>query len=439
MMKKMLHLFFTILLTVLYLFPYQNVYADNFNIDFEPSCESVLLVNLDTDSVIYDKNSDKRMAPASITKIMTYVVVADNVSDFDNTTVDIKDSILKSLLGTGSSLSGIKADETLSVSQLLHCLMIKSGNDAALALADFVGNGDINAFVEKMNDKAKELGCYDTHFVNPHGLDNDDHYTTAKDLVKITKYAMTLPGFVETTSKVTSYILGENRYPLVTTNSLIDPVRGGKYYCKYVKGIKTGSDTKAGKCLVSSAINNGYTYICVALGGFVPNDNCAMLDTKALYQWVFKNLELKPVLSKNKPMGDIKLKLAWQKDSLQLVPAKDYSAMLPKNVMASSIDIKLDKPEYVNAPIKMGQKIGTATLSYANTPIATIDLVSGEDVSRSNVLFAIYFVKNIITSIWFKLSVIIALLLLGAYFVMFIRCNKKAKRKRKARKARKYR
>ena len=438
MLKKTLHLFLISLLMILYFVPYQLVYADNFNIGFEPSCESILLVNLDTDSTVYSKNSDKKMAIASLTKIMVYVVVSDNVSDFDNTTVVVKDELLKSLLGTGSSLSGIKAGETLSILQLLHCLMIKSGNDAALVLADYVGNGDIGAFVQKMNDKAKDLGCQNTHFVNPHGLDDDDHYSTAEDLVRITKYAMTLPGFAETTSKVTSYVLGENRYPLVTTNSLIDPVRGGKYYCKYVKGIKTGSAAKAGKCLVSSAINNGYTYICVALGGFLPNDNCAMLDTKALYEWVFKNLELKPVVNKNKPMGEVKLNLAWQKDNLQLVPAKDYSVVLPKNVVASSIDVKIDKPDFVNAPIKLGQKIGTATLSYANTSIATIDLVAGEDVSRSNILFIIYFIKNIITSIWFKLTLIVALILLGFYIVMFIRCNKQAKRKRKTMKAGKY-
>lgn len=439
MPKKSLRVFLSGLLMIFCFIPSQLVYADSFNIGFEPSCESVLLVNLDTDSIIYDKNSDKKMAPASVTKIMTYTVVADNVADLDNTAVVVKEELLKSLLGTGSSLSGIKAGETLSISQLLHCLMIKSGNDAALVLADYVGNGNIDAFVQKMNDKAKELGCQNTHFINPHGLDNEDHYTTARDLVKITKYAMTLPEFVEITSKVTSYVLGENRYPLVTTNSLIDPIRGGKYYCKYVKGIKTGSDTKAGKCLVSSAINNGYTYLCVALGGFLPSDNAAMLDTKALYQWVFKNLELKPIVNKNKPMGDVKLKLAWQKDSLQLVPAKDYSVMLPKNVVASSVDVKIDKPDFVNAPIKQGQKIGTATLSYANMPIATIDLVAGEDVARSDVLFVIYFIKNIITSIWFKVTAIVVLLLLGFYTIMFIRCNKQAKRKRKTMKSKKYR
>lgn len=410
----------------------------NFNLDFEPACESLLLLNLDTDSVIYSKNSNKKMYPASTTKIMTAIIVLENIPDIDNTTVVIKKSILDSLLGTGSSLSGIKADETLSINQLLQCLLIKSGNDAALTLADYVGNGNIQNFVDMMNKKAQDLGCTNTHFVNPHGLHDDNHYTTAEDLIKMTKYAMTLPNFVDITSKVISYALGENRYPLVTTNSLIDPIRGGKYYYRFAKGIKTGYDSLAGRCLVSSATNKGYTYLCVALGGFSTTENNAMADSKALYEWVFKNLELKNILNKDKPLSEIKLNLAWKKDTLQLFPAKDCTAILPKDVNPTSVNIKIDKPDYVNASIKAGQKIGTATLSYANNDLMTVDLISTENVNRSNILFTIYIIKNIINSIWFKIALILSIILIVFYVVYMIKINKNNKKKRKIVKAKKY-
>lgn len=279
--------------------------AANFNIDFTPSCEALYLYNLDTNTVIYDKNSDKKMFPASLTKIMTYIIVADNVKDFDNTFVTAKKETLDVLLGTGSSVSGIKANDVLSVTQLLHCLMIKSGNDAALVLADFIADGNVDNFVDMMNQKAAELGCSNTHFVNPHGLHDDDHYTTATDLMIITKYAMELPQFMEICSTPTSYILGKDKYPLVTTNSMIDQARGGKYYYQYARGIKTGHTEKAGWCLVSTAVYNGYSYLCVALGapfkdatGTKILDNYAMLDSKAIYRWAFTNLELKPILKK---------------------------------------------------------------------------------------------------------------------------------------------
>lgn len=416
----------------------KNTFASNYNIGFEPSCESILLLNLDSDCVVYSKNPDKKMAPASITKIMTYIVTSEHVNDIEHTNVTIKKAILDKLLGTGSSLSGIKANETLNINQLLHCMMIKSGNDAALVLADFIGNGNIETFVTMMNEKAKELNCNNTHFTNPHGLYDENHYTTASDLIKITKYAMTLPGFTEITSKVTSDILGSDRYPLVTTNSLIDPVRGGKYYYKYAKGIKTGFDTLAGRCLVSSASNNGYTYICIALGGFSETENQAMLDSKALYQWAFNNLALKPIIDKNKPVGEVKLNFAWKKDTLQLFPATDYSAMLPKGVMPSSIDVKMNVPNSINATVKAGQKVGTATLSYANNEIATINLVSEETINRNYFLFISFIIRSIFSSIWFKIAFFLFLVLATFYVFMFFKYNK-IKKKRKHRKSKKFR
>lgn len=411
--------------------------ATNYNVGFEPSCYSLLLYNLDSDSVLYSRNQAEKVAPASLTKIMTYIVVVENVQDIENTMVEIKKGVIDKLLGTGSSMSNIKAGESYSVNQLLHCMMIKSGNDAALTLADYVSHGDIENFVSMMNKKAEQLGCSNTHFANPHGLYAENHYTTAEDLLKITKYAMTLPNFVDITSKVTSDILGQDKYPLVTTNSMIDPVRGGKYYYKYAKGIKTGYEALAGRCLISSAINNGYTYICIALGGFSEKDNVAMLDSKSLYQWAFNNLSLKPVIDKNKPIGEVKLNFAWKKDSLQLIPAKDYSVMLPKTVLASSIDIKLNIPDEVNASVKIGQKIGTADLFYANNKVATIDVVSGENVNRNYFIFIVHLIKVIFGSIWFKIAFFIFLVLSVFYIFSFLRYNK-IKRKRKTMKNKRY-
>ncbi|MBR1778902.1 MAG: D-alanyl-D-alanine carboxypeptidase [Clostridia bacterium] len=428
-MLKKTPLIFLINLFLLLFLPSSLCLATNYNIGFEPSCSSILLYNLDSDSVVYSKNATEKVAPASLTKIMTYIIVAEEIQDIDNTMVEIKKEVINKLLGTGSSMSNIKAGESYSVNQLLHCMMIKSGNDAALALADYITHGNIEDFVNKMNKRAGELGCDATHFSNPHGLYAEDHYTTAEDLLKITKYAMTLPNFLEITSKVTSNILGEDKYPLVTTNSMIDPVRGGKYYYKYAKGIKTGYEALAGRCLVSTAVNNGYTYICIALGGFSEKDNLAMLDSKALYQWAFNNLSLKPIIDKNKPIGEVKLNFAWGKDSLQLLPAGDYSAMLPKAVLPASIDIKLNVPQEVTAPVKVGQKVGTADLFYANSKVATIDVVSSENIRKNYFLFFAHVFKSIISSIWFKIAFVLLLIFIAFYIRNFLRYSKKKKKK----------
>lgn len=426
-----------ILLAFIVVFASNLIFAANFNIDFTPSCEALYLYNLDTNTVVYDKNGNKKMFPASLTKIMTYILVAENINDFDNTQITAKKELLDSLLGTGSSVSGIKANDTLSVMQLLHCLMIKSGNDAALILADFVSNGSVNSFVEMMNNKAKELGCSGTHFVNPHGFHHDDHYTTANDLIIMTKHAMNLPHFMEICSMPTSYIMGQDKYPLVTTNSMIDQSRGGRYYYQYARGIKTGHTDESGWCLVSSAVYNGSSYLCVALGAPIKDasgnkitDNYAMLDSKAIYKWAFTNLELKPILKKNEPLSEIKLNLTTNKDTTLLHPTDNYSALLPKAVSATSIDIKVEKPDSVDAPIQVGQKLGTAVLSYANKEIARVDLVSAENVDRNIILYIIQCISNIVASIWFKIAVAIVIILIVAYLYLCASYNKKARRKR---------
>ena len=443
--KRILSFLFIFLVT---LSSFLTVGAVSININFETTSKSITLINLDTDTIVYEKNPNQKRGPASVTKIMTYIVAVENVSDLKGTMVQVKDETLDLLLGTGSSLSGIKKGDVLSVYELLHCLMIPSGNDAALILADYVGNGDISKFVDLMNQKALELGCNDTHYANPHGLVDKNHYTTANDIAKMTKYAMSLPYFSEITNKVVSTILGDDR-PLVTTNSLIDKVRGGDYYYRYAIGIKTGHvDESTGYCLVSTATNSGYTYLCVALGapsedssGNEIERNGAMIDSKNLLSWALRSLELKKVLDYNTPVGEVKVKYAWKKDTIMLVPQKSLMALLPENVSSTSVEVVTDVPESVNAPIKAGEKIGIATLKYANQEIETFDLVASEDVSINYFVFFMSIIHTIITSKWVILAVIIALILLGLYIMILSKYNKdrrKSKSKARSKYKRKY-
>ena len=301
-MKKKLVCFLSVVLTVWLLLP-QGAFAASFQIDFDTACDALQLVNLDTGTVVYEKNADKRREPASTTKIMTYIVVYENVEDPDNTTVTISEKIRDELLGTGSSLSGIEVGDVLTVKQLLYCMMIPSGNDAALALADFVGGGDVQKFVDMMNEKAAELGCTNTHFMNPHGLHDDEHYTTARDLAIITQYAMMLPDFMDITDTTNIYYKpyggpdAEEKRLLVTTNRLIHKNLDPQYYYQYAQGIKTGSHDQAGYCLVSTATKNGMSYLCVALGapsvdesGNRISEHGECTDSMNLYEWAFGNL-----------------------------------------------------------------------------------------------------------------------------------------------------
>ena len=409
------------------------VLASNFNPNFTPTTKAISLINLDTDTQVYAKNPDEKMYPASTTKIMTYIVVVEHISDLENTMVTVHEKVLKILEGTGSSLAEIKDGDVLSIKQLLYCMMVPSGNDAAVVLADFVGNGNIQSFVDMMNEKAKALGCDSTHFANPDGLHDPLHYTTANDLAKIAQYALTLPDFIDITS-TTSYTLSEDRNSLITTNFMINKnAESGYYYYQYAKGIKTGHTDEAGYCLVSTASADGYTYLCVALGapsmdqnGNDIKENNAMLDSRQLYRWALTSLDIKPLVSVEEPLGEVKIGLSLKKDSILLFPEKRVSTVLPKNISPSSLEIKVEKPEFINAPILKGQKIGTAIFNYANQEITRIDLVANENVNKSFVLSFFNTCYKIISSKVFIISAITFIALVIIYVIMIFTYRKKS-------------
>ncbi len=421
--------------------------AATFNVDVETNSKAVYLINLDTDTVVFEKNSTEKMYPASVTKIMTYIVTVENVSDLKDTKVLVDKEVLSALDGTGSSLSGLEyfIGEYVTVYDLLNCLMIKSGNDAALLLANYVGDGSIQSFVDMMNEKANELGCKNTHFMNPHGLHDENHYSTAEDLSVIARYAQTLPEFNEITNTVTAYLSvdKDKEYPLITTNYMIDETRGGDYYYQYTKGIKTGTTDEAGYCLLSTASYGGYTYMCVVLGapsvnenGDAVDENGAMLDSKNLYKWAFTNLEIKSVIDEETPVCEIPVELAWNQDTVLLVPQGGYSTILPVDIESSSIDIVTDVPESLTAPIIEGDIIGTATISYANQELTTVNLIAGETIERSKALYFLDSAKKIISSQWMILAIAVVVVLFIIYAIITIIYNNK-KKKNKSKKMKK--
>lgn len=445
-MRKKLILLLSFLMVVSMACPLLSVNATTFQNDVETSTQSLYLYNVDFDTPVFEKNAQERRSPASTTKIMTYIVTIENVPDPDGTMVTVTKEVVDKLLGTGSSMSGVLPDEQLTVTQLLHCLMIPSGNDAAMVLADYVGGGNIQAFVDKMNEKAEELGCTNTHFANPHGLYGEDHYTTAEDLAKIARYAMDKPKFMEITSKMTYELppsnVRANTKTLENTNLMMLP--SSVYYYQYVKGIKTGWIDEAGKCLVSSASKDGYTYLCVALGGKDKDDegqkyDGSMVDSRRLYKWAFENLERKSIVNLQTPVAEVGLELAWQKDRLQLLPKETVEALLPKDVELSSITITAnsDVVDSVTAPVKKGAILGTATISYANQELGTVELVAAEDVNRSELLYVLNGAKNIVTSKWFLLAAGLLVVLFIIYLIISTVYTKRNKRRRKVKKYRK--
>ncbi len=446
-MKKFKILSVTLAVLILAISAVAPAGAVSFPNEVKTLSESILLVNMDTDQVVFEKEADAKRYPASTTKIMTYIVAYEHIQNPETTRIPIKQEVLDTLLDTGSSLANVAehVGKTMSAIDLFYSMMVPSGNDAAVVLADYVGEGSIERFVELMNDKAKELGCNDTHFTNPDGLHDEEHYTTARDMYKMTTYALTLDYFEEITNTTTYEVEGED-YPIVTTNLMIDQWRGGELYYMYAKGIKTGSTDEAGRCLVTTASADGYSYMAVLLKAPYKEgeeeEYYTMTDAADLFRWSLTSLEIRTIKTIETPVCEQKVKLAWGKNSVTLVPAKNLTAVVPKDIGEENIVVETDVPEVAEAPLNTGTKIGVATVYYRADEkselqeLAKVDLVPSENVEMSGFLKVVDVMGTILQSYWFLVVIgIIAVI----FLLYFISSKISSRKRRKNRSVKRYR
>lgn len=439
-MKKFISLILavTVLLSLLAL----NANA-SFNSLIETEADIALLANTDSDTVILDKNADKRSAPASLTKIVTGIMVLEKCEDLSER-ITCRRDVLGNLYMENASVAGIRVGEALSVEQLLYCLFLPSGADAANMLADRFG-GSIADFVTMMNEYCRSLGCENTNFINPHGLDGDGSaYTTANDLYKITKHALENEKFREMVGTLRYEVPPTDKYPqpryLMNTNKVMNKAFKD-YYCPYVTGVKTGTSELAGHCLVSTASKDGYNYMLILMNapqydidGDNVEENVALTDTKKIYNWAFDNIVLTKVTNTTDVVTVVDVEYNWKTDHLRLLPAKEISTLVPLGTESGSLVIKpieAETPKTVKAPIKKGDVLGKAEILYGENTVATVDLVAAEDVSRSIVLWIWGQIKKIFSSIIVKILVVLILVLLVIYILLIVRRNRiKARRRR---------
>lgn len=320
------------------------------------------------------------------------------------------------------------------------------GTHSGIDPTDYTGK---SYFVKLMNDKARELGCEHTHFTNAHGLHNPNHFASARDMATITKYAMTLPNFTEITgTSAYNYrpVGSEEVRTANTTNKMLTNYvdeTGMSYYYQFATGIKTGSLDEAGYCITASATAYGYTYIAVAMGSpmyYSDGGFCEihgeMLDCATLFRWSLSSLEKKTVAVRGDVMSSVNLKYAWKKDELLLVAGENASVMLPSEVNSTSIMITPDIPESVEAPIRKGEQIGTATLSYAGETIATVSLVAAESVDRSEALHVWEQGQAVLSAPWFLVVMAVIVALVIVYIILILLYRRKQKQLRRVKRFR---
>lgn len=421
--KKTLICITMILILILLKIPtpvYATEETNNFNMDIGSS--ACILIESKTGNILYQKDAYTKYYPASTTKIMTALLTLENVSDLKEVATVSYDSVFTVPAGYSTDL--LKVGEELTIEDLLYALLVKSSNEAANVLAEYV-SGNVESFATMMNTRAIELGCKNTHFVNPNGVHNEDHYTTAYDLSLIAKEAMKNETFRKMVSTASYTLPSTNKYDridrnLITTNDIIR--KSSKYYYEYAIGIKTGYTTPAKNCLVAGANKDGVELIAVLLHADKLNSNRESvrdLDAKNLFNYIYNNFSEKIVINKEGVVNTIKVKNATSKTkNLQLVAENEIKALVTNDKLKTAENPDISLNDNIKAPIKKGEVLGTLKYTVNGVEYKT-NLLAGNNVDKSYALLII-------------IIIIIALILLYLYYKEDKIKKNRAKRRRKA-------
>lgn len=347
----------------------------------EPKLNSRIAVAYDRRSgeIIWGKDENKRTAMASTTKIMTAIVTLENCDLTQTVTISPKSA------GTGGSRLGLKTDDKITMNDLLYGLMLESGNDAAVAIAENVG-GSVEGFAELMNEKARELKLENTHYVTPHGLDDPEHYTTAVELAKLTDYALENRTFAKIVN-TKNYTITINGYPkaISNTNELLGYLEG-------VNGVKTGFTNNAGRCLVTSINRNGFEIITVILQADTKKIRTA--DSIKLIEYVYKNYE--PVNIKEIVDEQFKKWCSINTSRIQINKCKNnnlelYIDSLDNDVIPirktdkDKIQIEVNNLFYFEAPLQQNTIIGTIKVNLEERTLDVIEIRNKNTIPKKDI------------------------------------------------------
>lgn len=393
-----------------------------------------ILIDATDGHELYSENADTKQYPASLTKLMTALLVAENVPDWSEV-VTANKTAFEDLSEAGSSV-GIKAGEKLSVENLVICLLVASANEAANILAERV-SGSVPAFVELMNTRAAELGLSGTHFANTNGLHDENHYTTARDVARLAmevrKHARLREIYGMDKATIPATNISEERF-FFTTNSLISRYKELGYIYSRADGMKTGSTTPAGLCLAASAEYKGVELISVVLGAKKDEETGKkgnFVESKRLLVWGFENFKRTAVLLSSTPVCEVRVECAKDRDYVVAHTVSDYAPLMPKDYDVSKVELITEAETALEAPIKKGDEVGKVTIRYDGRDYITLSLVAADDVDRSIFAFVINRIGKFIKSPYALIALAALVLAVILYIIYVIRYNRRRRNRRR--------
>lgn len=429
-MKKCMNFLLILLCVFFCLPPIAARGAFDTKINFQS--EALLLISMDDDTVIIEKNADAQRSPAGLAGIAVAITAIENSQNREES-VTVKSTVLQETYGTGTQGVGLKNDEQVKLIDLLYALMLTSASDAAVVIANHIG-GSTADFIRMMNETAQKAGCTNTQFSNVVGIDEDAQYSTAQDIARLTRYALKNADFDKIAKSVSYEIAPTNlseKRTIYTTNLMM--LRGyTSYYNELAKGVRTGSTSKAGRCVVTTAAKDGYSYLAVVMGAPVSAEkNLAFTECNDMLNWTFKHIKLRVIAQPYQTVAETKVNLSASSDYVRLVPETEITKLVPSGITSEEVLIQpiaeKTKTE-VDAPVEKGTVLGEAQILYAGKEIARVNLVAAESIGRSNSKYIGNFVKAVVTS---PIFIIIAVLFISAalyYVVQGVLKNMKKKK-----------
>ena len=375
-----------------------------------------VLLESSTGKMLYGKNENEKLYPASTTKILTAILAIENCTLTEKITAN---NTAITAIPVGYSNAAIQPGETLTAQELLDLFLIHSANEVGYIFAEHI-SGNIESFATLMNKKAAELGCKNTHFTNPSGLHDTNHYSTAYDMALIARYCMKNETFRNIVSKTSCTIEATDKYQeryFKNTNDLINP--SSKYYYEYAIGVKTGFTSQAKNCLISASKKDGLELIAVVLGAEATEDGKSgrYMDSINLFNYGFSNYKNQEIATANTVIDDITIDNATKDTkNLSLLLKDNITALTPANLDLNKLNYSINLNENISAPIAEGDKLGKITYNIDGTTYSS-DLIASHSVEELNNSLII-------------LQVILAIIVILILFKLFSFKKKSSKRKK---------
>lgn len=341
--------------------------------DLVPNAKSAILIEESTGKILYEKNSDEKRAPASMTKVMSMLLIMEAL---DNKQISLNDevTISQNAADMGGSQLFLQPNQTAKVEDLLKGIAVASGNDAVVAMAEKIA-GSEEKFVDMMNKKAKELGLKNTQFKNPHGLDEEGHFTSAHDMAIMAKELIKHKNILNYTSIYEEYLTKSDGTKLwmVNTNKLV------KFY-KGVDGLKTGFTQTAGYCLTATAMKNNTRLISVVMGEDTSANRST--DTVNLLNYGFNSYKVNTIIKKEKNIAKVKVNKG-KEDKVYIRTKENVNELLNVNEKAKKY-ILVPEVKNITAPVKVGEKVGILKIKYQNKVVKEVDLTVSKNIKKAN-------------------------------------------------------